>query len=308
MVFSVLLHGGILVALVWHWTKAPPPLPEPPPETPVNMVFEPLPATSAPKAQRKSSVPAPRAPVETKVYHPSPTPPARRAPPPPPPPPAQAAPVVHHTPVVAPVHQRAELQEKGEVSEKPKPSVKAQPQPAQVKAPAKKVEKPPQKPQPSQTEQPHETPKAQANSHSLLATLDSFREEENKTPEVHKKAGPPQGGSPRGGGSPDADTRALSRGEQSAIGSSVQRCYQEDTAARNYAHFEAHLLVTVDAAGEARLVSFAPETRARMVSDPSYRAQAERARDAVLSPVCARLPIPARMRGQRRQFRFVFRP
>ena len=40
----------------------------------------------------------------------------------------------------------------------------------------------------------------------------------------------------------------------------------------------------------------------------SYRALAERARDAVLNPTCSRLPIPANMLGKTQQLSFVFRP
>lgn len=88
----------------------------------------------------------------------------------------------------------------------------------------------------------------------------------------------------------------------------MRRCYAEDTEARNYAHFQAHLTVTVDATGEARQVEFSDQDRARMVSDPSYRALAERARAAVMSPVCAKLPLPPSQLGQVHQIKFVFRP
>lgn len=225
---------------------------------------------------------------------------------------------------------KAQLAEKGEVSKeevKKKPTknskekkddkpVKAQSHAKADKA-AKAVhseaeknpdQKTPSKDPSSHTTQTHQMAKTQEDSHSLLATLDSFRSEQKQVHAQSAKANPAQGGSPHGGGSPDGDTRALTGAQQKAIGTSVRRCYQEDTAAKDYASFVAHLIVTVDATGVARLVSFAPETKARMQSDASYRALAERARDAVLSPTCAHLPIPAKLLGQTRQLRFVFRP
>lgn len=311
VILSFLLHGMVLVLVLWHWVEAP--LPEPKPEQPVEMVYEAAPSSRvAARASQKAKVPAPPAPEDTKApptpEPPKPTPPEPTPPVPPPPPEASSAPEPSPHQAKAPVQQRAPLNEKGEVSEKPKPRQKAAAKPAQLKAAEHQVEKPPAKPQPSQTHQPRETPKQQADSHSLLSTLDSFRTEQKQEHPPRAQANPRQGGARQGGGRPDGDTRALSSGEQNAIGSSVQRCYQEDTAARNYANFEAHLVVTVDGTGEARLVSFAPETASRMAVDSSYRVQAERARAAVLSPVCARLPIPSRMLGQRRQFRFVFKP
>ena len=103
-------------------------------------------------------------------------------------------------------------------------------------------------------------------------------------------------------------TSALSAAEQHAIGNSVKRCYTEDTEARNYATFSAHMIVTVDGTGVARMVQFAPETIARMNADPSYRAFAERASMAVRDPSCANLPLPPSQLGQPHQLNFVFRP
>ncbi|MCT6838227.1 MAG: hypothetical protein M3036_11330 [Bifidobacteriales bacterium] len=310
VVVSLLLHGGLLVLLLWH--PQPPP-PEPQPEQTVAMVYE---STGGPhaaaKAMQKADVPAPPAPVETKAP-PAPEPaksqPVEPPPPaPPPPPPAQAEPEPAQVAAKTPVQQKAPVQEKGEVSDTPKPKPVPARKQAQVKAPERVVEKPPTKAQPSHTEQAHEAKKTQADSRSLLATLDEFRSQakQEQPPKAHPN--PAQGGSPHGGGRVDGDTAALTSGEQNAIGSSVQRCYQEDTLARNYQSFSARMMVTVDATGEARMVTFLPETRARMAADPAYRVQAERARDAVLSPVCSRLPVPKRLLGQVRQFRFLFKP
>lgn len=311
IILSLLLHGGVLAFLVWH---PQPPLPEPKPdEQTVTMVYETTGgAHPAAKSAHKAAVPAPPSPVEAKAP-PAPKPPKPQPvepppPAPPPPRPVQAAQQLSHTAVKTPVQQRAPVQEKGEVSEQAKPKTEPVHKQAQVKAPDRKVEKPPAKPQLSHTEQQHEAKKTQEDSRSLLATLDEYRSQEKQEHPPKAVPNQAQGGSPRGGGRPDGDTGALTSGEQNAIGSSVQRCYQEDTLARNYQNFSARMMVTVDASGEARMVTFLPETRARMAADPSYRVQAERARDAVLSPTCSRLPVPKRLLGQVRQFRFLFKP
>ena len=157
--------------------------------------------------------------------------------------------------------------------------------------------------------QPNQTRNATPDTHSLLATLEAFKADQKQTTPPKHHTNPPQGGSPEGGGVPYGNiTSALSAAEQHAIGSSVKRCYTEDTEARNYATFSAHMIVTVDGTGEARMVQFAPETVARMNADPSYRVFAERARMAVQDPSCASLPLPASQLGQPHKLSFVFRP
>lgn len=155
---------------------------------------------------------------------------------------------------------------------------------------------------PSHITPTNKTKKTQQNSHSLLETLDSFRSEQKSASRSSAKKS-----------NHEINTLSnivgsLTTSEQKAIGAEVRRCYTEDTEAKDYASFVAHLVVTVDATGEARIVQFAPETQARMNTDPSYRALAERARDAILSPTCAKLPIPKKLLGQPRQLKFVFRP
>lgn len=309
-VLSIMGHAAILVALLWNHVA---PLPEPPPPPQVEMVFDTEGSAAPPhKSSHKAEIPKPFAEQESDEA-PSPEQPkdAPHEPPPPtapPPPPATSAPDPSQNVAKTELQQKDDLHEKGEISAE----TKKQPQPdkkqADLKAPPVPVVKPVKNPQDSRTHQPNEAKKTQSDSHSLLATLDSFRTEQKQVHPPKAQANPSRGGSPRGGGDPDGDTQSLNMGEQKAIGSSVRRCYQEDTAAKNYASFVARMIVTVDAKGEARIAEFAPETAARMASDPSYRVLAERARAAVLSPTCAHLPVPSRLLGQTRQFRFVFRP
>lgn len=308
-------HIAFLLALLVS-LPAPKPEEEPPPV--VEMQFEAADSGGSPaKASQPSPTPAPPpAPVPNDAP-PSPEPPKdvpnEEAPPPPPPPqpvPPPPAPQEDKLPDT-PVPPKAEEPSPDVVKTPPSPPTPPKTTPSV--APPSPVTEPtdtlPDTPTPSHITQPNKAKKTQEDSHSLLETLDAFRSDTKQTHAPKAKANPVQGGAPNGGGSPTGDiTRSLSAGDQKAIGGSVRRCYTEDTAAKNYATFVAHLIVTVDATGEARIVQFAPQTQAQMNADPSYRALAERARSAVLSPTCSKLPIPKNLLGQTRQLKFVFRP
>jgi len=313
---SVGVHAALILYLVVRIPFEKPPEPPEPPA--VQMEFEEAgPPTHPIKADHPAPKPAPApAPVKNEAP-PSPTPPLKaptEEPPPPPPPPQPVPPALETKPQPLPP---TKLPPKiTEPSPEPVPASPPKPSPptksTMVAPPSpqtQKADKLPDTPKFSHMTQPNASKNTQADSHSLLATLDSFRSDQKQTHAPKAKANPPQGGAPDGGGVPNGDiTKSLSMADQKAIGGSVRRCYTEDTEARNYASFVAHLIVTVDATGEARLVKYAPDTAAKMASDPSYRVLAERARDAVLSPTCAHLPIPSNLLGQTHQLRFVFRP
>ncbi len=313
---SVGVHAALILYLVVRIPFEKPPEPPEPPA--VQMEFEEAgPPTHPIKADHPAPKPAPApAPVKNEAP-PSPTLPLKaptEEPPPPPPPPQPVPPTPETKPQPLPP---TKLPPKiTEPSPEPVPASPPKPSPpsksAMVAPPSpqtQKADKLPDTPKFSHLTQPNASKNTQADSHSLLATLDSFRSDQKQTHAPKAKANPPQGGAPDGGGVPNGDiTKSLSMADQKAIGGSVRRCYTEDTEARNYASFVAHLIVTVDATGEARLVKYAPDTAAKMASDPSYRVLAERARDAVLSPTCAHLPIPSNLLGQTHQLRFVFRP
>lgn len=293
-----------------------PPEPKEPP--PIEMEFE---NAGPPAVPHKADKPAPKpAPAPAPVPNdapPSPTPPLPKQteePPPPPPPPQPVPPPAESKPTpLPPVKMPPKVVDESAEPLKAAPPKPSPPSPSHQVAPpspqTQPVDKLPETPTFSHITQPNAAKKTQADSHSLLATLDSFRADQKQTHAPKARANPQQGGAPNGGGVPNGDiTRALSAADQRAIGGSVRRCYAEDTEARNYASFSAHLIVTVDASGEARLARFAPDTQAKVNSDPSYRALAERARDAVLSPTCSKLPIPSNLLGKTHELRFVFRP
>ncbi|GBQ43565.1 energy transducer TonB [Komagataeibacter sucrofermentans] len=316
---SILVSGGLHFALlVAVLLRLPVPVPkEPPPPPTIEMEFAADTGTSTPhKGDKPAPKPAPApAPVKQEAP-PSPTPPEKEpneeaAPPPPPPPPMPPPQQVSKPVPDAPTPPREQTPSPDAVKLPPTPPKAA---PAQAHAPVPPSAQPdptaaPKVQEQSRTTQPNEAKKHVPDTHSLLATLDTFRADQKQTHPPKARPNPQQGGAPDGGGSPDGDiTSSMTATEQKAIGNSVRRCYSEDTAARNYAQFVAHLVVTVDGTGMARMVDFAPQTQAQMEADPSYRALAERARDAVLSPTCAKLPIPQNLLGQTRQLKFVFRP
>ncbi|MCQ8279022.1 energy transducer TonB [Acetobacteraceae bacterium KSS8] len=310
---AALISGGLHAALLLALIIGLPPItrpPEPPEPPAVEMDFVGPPAKS-----RKGDEPAPK-PVEApsqveKVAPPSPTPPEKmpvEEPPPPPPPPTPVPPPPQavQTPT-PPLDIPPKVEEPSPEVAKPPPPKPAPPSPARTPSPPVPHPTPdlPKMTMPSHVTQPNKTTNAQPDTHSLLATLEKFRADQPQTHPPRAHANPDQGGSPSRAGDV---TGQLTAGQQKAIGGSVRRCYAEDTEAKDYATFTAHLLVTVDATGEARRVDFKPDTAARMAADPGYRALAERARDAVLNPTCAKLPIPPSLLGKTQQLSFVFRP
>jgi hypothetical protein len=120
------------------------------------------------------------------------------------------------------------------------------------------------------------------------------------------KYNPTQGG---GGGSPtgsDQDSR-LDANARRAIGDLVRECWTIDNGALNVDKLQVLLEVTTDAQGTARMAAVAPEDRGNM-GDPVFRAFAERAIRAILSPKCASFPLPKTMLGQPQTLKFRFRP
>ena len=89
----------------------------------------------------------------------------------------------------------------------------------------------------------------------------------------------------------------------------MRRCYSEDTAAKDYSTFGAVLVVTIDQSGLARDVKLSPGDQARANGNPAFAVFAERARNAVLDPQCAQLPVPPNLLGKpSQQLTFQFRP
>jgi hypothetical protein len=192
------------------------------------------------------------------------------------------------------------------------PPTKEPPKPEQKQTPLKSKTPPAEasKPLDSVTSQRHATKSATPDTHSFENTMDKLLSEMKQTTPPKHKYNPPRGGTKGGGGARTGDaTSLLTTGEMRQIGAEVKRCYAEDTAARDYATFVAVITVTIDADGVVRDAQLSPDDRARSNRDPSFRAFAERAEQAVMDPACAKLPVPANLLGKpSQQLTFQFKP
>jgi hypothetical protein len=105
------------------------------------------------------------------------------------------------------------------------------------------------------------------------------------------------------------DLSMLSANQRGAIGDHVRECWTTDRTsnALNTGNERVLLTVITDARGIARIAEVAGDDVAR-VSDPRFRAFAERASRAVLDPRCANLPLPASMMGRINTLTFRFSP
>jgi hypothetical protein len=142
----------------------------------------------------------------------------------------------------------------------------------------------------------------------LQNTLEKLRQlaEQKKPPTA--KYNPQEGGAQNGGGNPlSNDTSALSASQRGAIGDHVRACWTYDPGALGVDKLRVMLQVTTDATGVARVATVTGDDQARM-SDPVFRAFAERAINAVLDPRCANLPLPNTLLGKNNVLTFRFSP
>lgn len=318
---SIGTHVGIfLLILLLPWLIQFSPAPKPPEDKAVEVEFtsdsngQEIPAKAevdspnpnAPAPEKIEAPPAPTSPLNEPFEETPPPPP----PPPPMPPPPEAISKLETQP--SPLPKAEETPAPAEVTVPPAMAPLASSSNAHVPSPPSPMPIPTALPRVqnfSHLTKMEKAKKEVPDTHSLESTLNAYQADQKQTHPPRNKANPRQGGAPNGGGARNGDiTRALSAGQQGKIAASVRRCYVEDTAAKDYANFTARLIVTVDASGEARIVKFDPATQSKMNADASYRALAERARDAVLSPTCSKLPVPSNLLGKTSQLRFVFRP
>jgi hypothetical protein len=321
LIASVVLHVTVLVLLLVglpYWT---PKDDEAPPETTVAMVFQGT-AKASVKAPAPADVPAPAkndappAPPVTQAPKPLPVeaPPLPPPPPPPPPPPVQQADVTPPPPKPAPpLPPPAPSPEPAPVLPPPPPAPPAPPvatttPPPPQQQPPLPLPPPPVPPPPGTTSQPNPTKNPAPDSSALENTLEKLKQQlaQNQPPKA--RPNPQSGGKPNSGGNPQGnDTAALTADQRGAIGDHVRECWTKDAGALDIDRQRVLLTVTTDAAGVARKADIAGDDIARM-SDPRFRAFAERARRAVLDPHCANLPLPASVLGKINVLTFRFAP
>ena len=301
LIASVLLHVCIPVAFLIGFIHESPPEQEE--EQTIAMMFEgaatpsrrgdaPAPVAAAqntPEPSPEQPAPEPPKPQPTEAPPPPPPPPPPPAPPPPPEPSAEPAPPIPPPPPAPP----------------PPPNPNPPPPTPQPPLP---VPPPPKPPPPSPNSQPNPTTNPAPLSQEVNNTLERFRAQQRQQRPPTAPANPARGGAPNGGGKPlGDDTSALSASQIASIGDAVRRCWTYDAGALGADQLRVLLEVTTDETGTARLANIAPEDQGRM-SNPVFRAFAERARRAVLSPQCATLPLPRSMLGQNHVLKFRFSP
>ena len=158
------------------------------------------------------------------------------------------------------------------------------------------------------TSQPNATKNPAPDSREVDNTLDKLRAQQRQTQPPTRKPNPSAATAPTLGGSKDGDiTASLNATQQGAIGDKVRECWTKDSGALDIEKMSAQLVVTFDENGTARISEIGPADQGRM-SDPRFRAFAERAARAVLDPRCASLPIPRTELGKRGKLTFRFKP
>ncbi len=167
---------------------------------------------------------------------------------------------------------------------------------------------PPPPAKPSQTSQPNPTRNAAPDSTALNNTLEKLRALEKQQLPPKSRYNPRQGGAPHAGGSPQGDITAQLNAEQRGqIGDKVRECWTKDAGALDLDKMSVILDVKTRPGGIVYDAGVAPEDQGRL-SDPRFRAFAERAVRAVMDPRCATLPLPKDKLGTANQLTFRFRP
>jgi len=139
-------------------------------------------------------------------------------------------------------------------------------------------------------------------------TLERLRQQLAQSAPPKSRYNPQAGGAPNGGGNPMGnDTAALSAAQRGAIGDHVRECWTKDAGALDIDKQQVMLTVTTDATGVARRAEVAGSDVGRL-SDPRFRAFAERAIRAIMDVRCANLPLPQTALGRVNVLTFRFTP
>jgi hypothetical protein len=187
------------------------------------------------------------------------------------------------------------------------PQQTAQAQPA-LPLPLPPPPVPPPPAPPSHTSQPNPTKNAVAESTELNNTLEKLRALQRQKEAPKARYNPPRGGAPNSGGSPQGDiTMQLSAQQRGLIGEKVRECWTKDAGALDLENMSVILAVKTRPGGIVFQADVGQEDQARM-SDPRFRAFAERAIRAVMDPRCATLPLPKDKLAQVNELTFRFRP
>ena len=167
---------------------------------------------------------------------------------------------------------------------------------------------PPPPAPPSRTSQPNPTANPAPDSRETENTIQQALARARQTQPPTGRPNPSAASAPQLGGSRQGDiTASLSPQQSGAIGDRVRECWTKDAGALDIETLTVQLIVTYDETGTARLAEVGAADRGKM-SDPRFRAFAERAIRAVRDPRCANLPIPRGELGKVGILTFRFKP
>jgi hypothetical protein len=230
-------------------------------------------------------------------------------PPPPPPPPTQKAAELPKPPAPAPPPPPPVPSDVPSIA--PPPPPKTQPKSTSTAVqPPMPMPPPSQPPAPSQsvTHQQHIVKAPVPLSQSVLNTLQDLKTLQKQDKAPTSTYNPDAGGAPNAGGDPNSTSNSLlSAADRDAIGNHVRPCWSIDGDAENIDQLSVILQVTTDEQGIVRNAVVAPADQDKM-TDSTFNAFANRAINAVMSPSCANLPLPAAMLGHVQTFTFHFSP
>jgi hypothetical protein len=189
----------------------------------------------------------------------------------------------------------------------PPPSTATRPSTTASLAPPLPTPTVPTPPSTSTTAQPNPTKNPSPDSNELQNTLEKLRLAQAKQAPT-AKANPLKGGAPTAGGLKSSNiTDQLNAEQRGAVGDKVRECWTKDDGALDVDKMQVLLTVTTDAEGVAHEAVVADADKGRL-SDPRFRAFAERAVRAVLSARCSALPLPKDKLGKINELTFRFRP
>jgi hypothetical protein len=160
---------------------------------------------------------------------------------------------------------------------------------------------------PAPNAQPNPVKTPVPESKEVLNTLERLRLAQKQQEAPKARTNPRQAGAPDAGGSIHGDTALMTASQMGAVGDHVRECWTRDAGAVDADKLQVLLTVTTDDQGIARRAVVADADRGKL-SNPVFRAFAERAVRAVLDSRCANLPLPKAMLGQTRVLDFRFSP
>ena len=251
----------------------------------------------------------PPAAAKPTVTPPAPPPPPKPEPQPPAPPQPPPEPKAEVPDVPKPHEKPVPPKPEPPKVEPPKPEPPPPAKPPEKKPPEKKVEKPPEKPP---EKKPPDKPAAVTDPlASVLNNIDKLKKDlaAKQPPAKPTPAALPGTAKPSAatGTAPMVSDR-LTGPQEDALRSQIGHCWNVDPGARNARDMIIDVVIEVNPDRTVAKAEIAEKSRARMYTDPAYRAAAESALRAVKNPRCQPLALPPEKYDMWRRITFTFNP